>query len=327
MQKTLFYLFISCSVFFLSCEKKDKPITLPPKGAGIAMQVNMGDKYTQQFFVSLENQMVAGSSLCASWDLAFSTLENDYSIHLNGGQGMAAYPTNKTNFADVSEADTANIADLWKYDEMSGSADSTALHDALSTGQVYLIKLNTTDKNYKKIKVTYADALEYTVEVGDLNSTAPLVVSIVKHGEYNFTYFSLHTYSEVTNVEPAKNSWDLHFTTYNFTFYDQNPPLRYLVTGCLLNPTNTLAYKDSVWGYNAITREAINSIGLSPHWDAIGYDWKKIDWASGSTDYVIDPRYTYIIKTQNNRYYKLHFIGFYSPTGEKGSPKFEFVEL
>lgn len=321
------YLLLSCAILLLSCEKKDRPITLPPKGAGVAMQVNMGDKYTNQFYVSLENQQVVGTGLCASWDLAFSTSDSHHSIHLNGGQGMAAYATHKTNFSDVSEADTSAIGSQWVYDEWSGEDDSTALHDALSSGQVYLIKLSASDKVYKKLKIVYADAFEYHIEVGELNSSAPYAVSLIKNPEYNFIYYSLHTFTEVSQVEPVKNSWDIHFTTYNYTFYDQNPALRYIVTGCLMNPNNTWAYKDSIWGYNTITREAINSINLSNRWDVIGYDWKKIDWASGSTDYVMDARYTYIIKTQNNRYYKLHFIGFYSPTGEKGSPKFEFVEL
>lgn len=327
MIKNNLYLFLCTTILLFSCEKKDHPITLPPKGAGVAMQVNMGDKYTNQFFVSLENQQVVATGLCDEWDLSFSTSDSNHSVHLNGGQGMAAYATNKTNFADVNEKDTTNINDHWLYDEWSGISDSTALKDALSSGQVYLIRLNASDKNFKKLKITYADAYEYRLELGDLTTTTPQTKTIIKNNEYNFIYFSLHSFKEISGVEPFKNNWDIHFTTYNHTFYDQNPPLRYVVTGCLLNPNNTWAYKDSVWGYNNISREAINAIQLSQRWDALGYDWKKIDWASGSTNYVIDPRYSYIIRTQNNRYYKLRFIGFYSPTGEKGSPKFEFVEL
>jgi HmuY protein len=326
MKANHFITILLLSGLFFSCEKKDKSITLPPKGDGTAIQVNMGENYTEHFYVSLENQKIVKTGSANEWDLAFSC-EEDNSIYMNGGQGMAAYPTGKISFESVSDSDTTAIENKWAYDGSTGDKDSCVLGNWIHLNQVFIVKLNRTDKHYKKIKISEADAFQYVIEVGDLNAATPVTRTLVKNADFNFIYFSLHQLAQVANVEPIKSSYDLHFTTYNYSFYDQTPVLRYIVVGCLLNNNNTYAYKDSIIGYNSFTKETSSAIQYTNHWDAIGYDWKKIDWASGTTDYTIDKRYTFVIRTQNNRFYKLRFLDFYSPTGEKGSPKFEFVEL
>lgn len=316
------------SVVLFSCEKKDKAITLPPKGDGMVMQVNMGEEYSEEFYVSLENQQIVHSVPCNSWDLAFSTNPDDHTVHLNGGQGMCAYPTGKSDFAQVGEGDTALAAANWMYDGSTGESDSAVIKNwSIHNTQVYIVKLGKNDTNLKKIKITQADMLQYTIEVGNLKDTTPIVSTLIKTPETNFVYYSLHHFAVMTHIEPAKNTYDLKFTTYNYTFFEENPPLHYIVVGCLLNSNQTMAYKDSTTGFMSLTKDMTHDVKFSAYWDAIGYDWKKIDWASGSTDYTIDKRFSYIVKTQNNRYYRLRFLDFYSPTGEKGSPKFEFQEL
>lgn len=327
MKYSPLFLLIGLSLFLFSCEKKDKALTLPPKGDGTAVQVNMGEDYTEHFYVSLENQKIVHSGLSNAWDLSFSCSPNEHLIFMNSGQGIAAFGTGKASFAQVNSLDTLSADSRWQYDVSTGEADSCVIGQWMKQNQVFIVKIGKNDNQYKKIKIVEADAFQYIIEVGNLDATTPVTRTILKDPDYNFKYFSLHQFAEVNDIEPVKTSYDLHFITYGYSFYDQNPVLHYIVVGCLLNPTNTMAYKDSVMGYNTFTKEASNNLQYSNHWDVIGYDWKKIDWASGSTDYLIDKRYTFIIRTQNNRYYKLRFLDFYSPTGEKGSPKFEFVEL
>jgi hypothetical protein len=316
-----------CTLFLFSCEKKDKAIVLPPKGDEVAIQVGMGSEYTEHYYVSLENQSIVHTGHCNAWDIAFACGSNDLNIYMNGGIGISAFPTGKSSFASVNWSDTALVGNNWHYDASTGEVDSSVLGQWQKGNQVFLVKLGKTGSVIRKIKIREADQFQYVIEVGSVDATTPLVVTIMKSSKYNFKYFSMQEMKELLDVEPLKTSYDLHFTTYNYTFWDQNPPLQYTVVGCLLNPTQTAAYKDSVMGYSQITKETMNQFPLSTKWDAIGYDWKKIDWASGSTDYVIDKRFTFLVKTQNNRYFKLRFLDFYGPTGEKGSPKFEFVEL
>ena len=64
---------------------------------------------------------------------------------------------------------------------------------------------------------------------------------------------------------------------------------------------------------------------LSNHKDVTGFDWKKYDIDKNL--YTVDSRYNYIVKTKSDSYYKLRFLDFYSASGIKGSPKFEFLQL
>ncbi|MBK8684592.1 MAG: hypothetical protein IPN26_06155 [Bacteroidetes bacterium] len=81
----------------MSCEQKEKPITLPPKGDGSVMQVDMGEKYEYQYYISLDDQKIVYVSRSDQWDLAFESASDKHAIYLNGGQGMAAIPTGKLN--------------------------------------------------------------------------------------------------------------------------------------------------------------------------------------------------------------------------------------
>jgi hypothetical protein len=327
MNKLHFLQVLLLSFLFVACEKSDKAIVLPPKGDGTAIQVNMGEEYDEHYYVSLENQSIVHSAKSSDWQLAFTCLPDDHSVYMNGGIGINAYPTGKSGYDQVGFNDTVGIGDHWRFDPSCGGPDSSVLGQWQKGNQVFIIRMGKTSNNFKKLKISSADLFQYTIEVGDLNSTQPTKRTIIKTTDVNFVYFSLNTLEEVVGVEPLKTTYDLHFTTYNYSFYDQTPVLQYTVVGCLLNPLATSAYKDSVLGYDHFNKSNIQALSFSSLWDAIGYDWKKIDWASGSTDFVIDKRYTFIIRTQSNRYFKLRFLDFYGATGEKGSPKFEFVEL
>jgi hypothetical protein len=323
-----YYLLASLAFLFLTaCEKKEKPITLPIKGDGQMLQVNMGETYKYQFYINLEEQKIVHVSKIDSWDLALQSGSNDDAIFLNGGKGMAAYNTNKTAFQDVSFADTLQAKSQWSYDSPTGLSDSSAIGDWKTSRPVYLIRLDETGSKVRKLQITYEDQFQYTLAVGDISSTIPATITVVKDPTCNFTYFSFSLLTTVADVEPAKSTWDLQITKYNYTFYEENPPLRYIVNGVLLNPTSTFAYKDSLTTYNAINVDFATSVPLSNLRDVIGYDWKFIDFTATNPTYTIINKYNYIVKNQNNHFFKLHFLDFYSPTGIKGSPKFEFYQL
>ena len=90
---------------------------------------------------------------------------------------------------------------------------------------------------------------------------------------------------------------------------------------------HTSAYKDSLTDYNAINLNFATNAPLSYNRDVIGYDWKFYDYTASNPMYTIVKKYNYIIKNQNDHLFKLHFLDFYSSSGVKGSPKFEFYQL
>lgn len=74
-------LLVSLSILlFSACEKKETPITLPPKGDGAVMQVDMGETYEYQYFINLQTQQIVHISPISNWDLALQCGENDSAI-------------------------------------------------------------------------------------------------------------------------------------------------------------------------------------------------------------------------------------------------------
>ncbi len=318
--------FLVLILFFTACQKKELPIVLPPKGDGVALQVNMGENYEMQYFISLQNQKIVHNSPVKVWDIAFSSLPNNSTILLNGSKLMSAFNTHKINFNDVTINDTTGITNEWKYDEASGNIDSTAIGNWKNNNEIYLIKVeNGSRDEIYKLKIISEDFFEYKFEVCELSATIGIPITIQKSFTHNYIYFSLKTNATVENIEPNKNTWDIQFTVYNVTFYDQNPPLPYIVNGVLLNPNGVVAYKDSVSEYNNINVDFANSITMSTNKNVIGYDWKKFDFITNQ--YVIENKFSYLIKNDNGSLFKLRFLDFYSPEGIKGSPKFEYEQI
>lgn len=324
--KYLFLHILPLVFLFSSCEKKDKPIQLPPKGNGQVLTVDMGENYDFQYFVSLQEQKIVHISRIDNWDLAFQTGNNDHAIFLNGGKGMAAFTTGKTDFASVNASDTVESSKRWKVDQSVGIIDSAALGEWKNLNYVYMIRLDKAGKQVRKLKIKYEDAFQYIIQVGDINTEIPAEITVIKKKDQNYTYFSFSLLNIVENVEPPnRNTWDLQATLYSYTFYDQNPPLPYIVNGFLTNPGLTFAYCDSTTGYEAMTKEIASNLTFSDFLDVIGYDWKKYDIDQNL--YSVDKRYTYVVKTKSNAYFKLRFLDFYSAGGVKGAPKFEFQPL
>lgn len=326
MNRLLIALLCFSGCVLISCEPKDKPITLPPKGDGTVMQLDMGDKYEYQYYVSLDQQKIVYISRSDQWHLAFESGASSHGVFLNGGQGMAVIPTGKTAFADVGLQDTSSAAKRWRYDEQHGGIDSTAIGDWQTSNQVYIVRLNTQGNRLRKLKITYVDAFQYIIEAGDISALNGQPITILKKEKNNYTYFSFDLLKTVEGVEPDDHTtWDLQATLYSYVFYDQNPPLPYVVNGFLLNPNGTTAYKDSLTEHNSIDLNFANSVNFSGERDVIGFNWKSYD--IDKNIYTIVAKYNFLVRTKTQSVYKLRFLDFYSASGVKGSPKFEFKRL
>jgi hypothetical protein len=125
-------------------------------------------------------------------------------------------------------------------------------------------------------------------------------------------------------VSPHKDTWDLLFTQYTYVFYDVDVT-PYQVTGVLLNPNNVEATMVDDIPFEDIDLEFATNKTLNNELDAIGYNWKSYSLTEGH--YTIYSNQIYIIKDVEGIYYKLHFTDFYTESGAKGAPKFEFQKL
>src|SRR5690606_26059746 len=68
-------------------------------------------------------------------------------------------------------------------------------------------------RGWKKIRVL-RDGNNYVLQYADLDATTFEEVTISKNSDYNFTFFSFNTETEVS-IEPEKSNWDLNFTYFS----------------------------------------------------------------------------------------------------------------
>ncbi len=323
-----FILLLALTWLLSSCEKEESAIVLPPAGTAQSASVTMGPNYEKQVFFDFESGQAVYTSDPTSWDIAFEAAEGGYHLFLNGGQGVFTYNTHQTDMASVKSQPPSNA---WLYDDPSGLPDGTAAGDwrsasGQSKGEVYLFKLG--NGSIQKLRMVSVNDGAYVLEWMPLSgSGVPTQVKLAKDTAYNFIYFSFS--KGITQPDPVKSAWDVVFTHYCDLVYDGSlgVAVPYLVTGALLNPSRTLAAADSVHDFTAIDLTTAAAARMNNSRNVIGYDWKTVDLSGGSASYTVNRRKCYILNTRKEQLYKLHFLGFYSSTGDKGTPLFEYERL
>lgn len=309
-----------------SCIKKELPVPVHQSGDVTGATASMDPTYKYQVYFSLKNNAEVGRNLKTIWDIGFETGANGYHVVLNTSKSMFARNTGKTAFTSVSYNDTAGFAANKKWDACNGEMDSTAIGDWRSDTNIYIIDRGFNElgqqQGMEKLQLLSVSSDSYTLRFAALDGTGDTTVTITKDTTYNLAFLSFSTRMQLL-VEPPKNSWDIAFTQYTYVFYDEVPPVPYLVTGCLLNRYNTMAVRDTNTGFKDIVFADLGRYSFAYDLSAIGYDWKTYN----GSGYTINTGYNYIIHASEGVYYKLHFIGFYNNSGLKGNPAWEYQQL
>ncbi len=319
------------------CLKEEKPIKNPSINAS-SIQTDF-TTYNTQGYYNLKEMKFVQTNLKTDWDLRFDAGEH-FNIWLNSAKFMMIADAGLKNFNDIT--DTAGYH--FEFDYESGRRDSNAIDEwgdfslanPTSYNHLYIVDLgrdiNGIPLGFIKMKIKDFNANAYTIEFMNLASTSgPQTLTITKDNLYNYQYVNLSGSGTLVNIEPKKADWDLWFTQYTTWIYDpdQGFYIPYLVIGVLLNPTNTEASFDTLDRFNEIQLpEALNKTYYH-NWDIIGYTWKNAGNVTGGgpVTYTTYPQITYIVKNQNNEYYKIRFIDFYNNTGTRGYPKWEQLPL
>lgn len=303
-----------------SCRKDELPKPLSGNTGANTVQVSMGGDYANQLFFSLESNSVVLMNNRESWDLGFACGAAGRHIILNSSKYMSMAKTQSTDLSAVTSAAGAE----WLYDNAAGKEDSSAFYN-WELNRVYLIDRgnNTLGQplGRMKMQVIAQDETSYTIRWAmPVSSQVFHEATIQKSDDHNFAFFSFTTASTVT-VEPPKADWDLAFTSYTYVFHDGTP---YLVTGLLTNRSGTRAAKSDL-PFEDVDYASASSIGFSTDIDVIGYDWKEYNFDLEL--YTVDFSKVFIVKSVENRYYKIRFLDFYDINGVKGAPTFEVEEL
>lgn len=335
MKRFLYY--IAFIIVFASCEKEDIAVKLPPPGPLQTMVANMGSYYDNQIYVDLETG-TQKSVPYRSYDLAFEASATGFRVYLNTGKFMFAGNSGST---DIATADSTGIN--WKTEPDNLYDDSTALGiwvDAAmqSTNQVYIIDRGRTEHfgsaRWRKMQLLWVTDTEYRIRFSMYNNTQVTEFTIPKNQNYSLMYFSFENSGKMADVAPEKLKWDLVFTKYTHTYYNEpvNSPYRYyLVSGALLNRwsdnENAIAKKDSTAGYKPFDEVTVANVGLfdlNKNAAQIGFEWKNYDFNVG---YTITINQYYLLLDPSGYYYKIRFLDFYDDQGNKGAASYEYQRL
>lgn len=332
--------------FLTGCEKEEQPLQLPASevfAGSVIDRVNMGPEYATQIFYGFSGHKAVHSGPCDAWDLAFESGADGIRVFMNGGakeggtQGnIAVYNTGQRHFASVTTLPAGFQSAHWRYDDPSGNRDSTGVGEwrnlttaSKSKEDVYIIRTGSGGgRASHKMQILASTAQKWTIGVGLLAASQPIVLDLPKDTARNFIYYSFRD-GIVATVEPPKaTKWDVVFTRYRYLYRDLNN-FPYTVTGVLVNPAGTSVAVDSVSLWENIDASHAVSLAYTVARDAIGWNWKTIGSVNGQPggSYTIDTRKVFVVRTASGKLFKLRFLDFYSPSGEKGSPTFEYKQL
>jgi hypothetical protein len=253
------------------------------------------------------------------WDISFRTRVMSSSILINEGAGVVLYTYPKTDTTGWAAMDTTGVSGWtpmyndqndWENGAFSRNAKghpdygwgkyNDVTHD-ITGDSLFIIKLR--DGSFKKlwIVIKYSAADIYRFRYANLDGTNEKDTTIYLKADTakNFMGYSLQT-SEKIDYEPVRQSWDLLFTKYAYTWPDGSS---YIVTGVLSNQDVStkrfagvpLDYSD--WGPGK--------------WDSarasVGYDWKALN---PDYTYKIIDSLVFFVKPVKPDIYKLYFTSF-----------------
>jgi len=340
MKKLLALHIILLTFFLSSCFKEDQKITPHDPGNVTTDTIEMMHDYRYQVYFSLHTNEVVSTNLKKTWDLGFDCSADGWRVILNTSNFMLAAGTSETDLS-VS-LDTVGLS--WKYDASTGTLDSTAFGQWVTfhepdSAKSYSHEVYAINRGYDEAgnlrgmrKVVFEEVTDssYVISYAMLDGSDEHTFTVIKDPSVNYICFSFDDGGEVLDLEPPKYDWDLLFTQYTtLLFTNEGDPYPYLVTGVLANPATVEIAQDTLYDFSAIDLNVAQGLAYSKEQDVIGYDWKDVvgDVSSGNVSYVIVPGLNYVIHDYEGFYYKVRFIGFYSNTGEKGYPVFEYQQL
>ncbi|MXV39108.1 hypothetical protein GO491_10545 [Flavobacteriaceae bacterium Ap0902] len=288
-----------------------------------------------------------------AWDLGFYG-GDDFRVILNGSLYMA---TKALDVYDIDAVNQGNIPENY-FDEVkigtfdpaneeyidapSGNLEETAIQEIkveANRNPVYLVNLGNeigtvtpnigsvavagAERGWKKIRILRQEN-GYLLQYADLEDSTHQEIFVPKNAAYNFTHFSF-TQEEILQAQPPRTAWDLCFTvftnvvttpqgesagSYGFSDFVVNNILAES-KGFMVAETNEVDYTN----YSLDPTQAEQQ--LSDDQRVIGSNWRDV------FNGLYNDRFFILNDTEGN-WYKIKFIAFTGPQGERGYPKFQY---
>lgn len=320
--------------FLTSCiDQKEDPIPFVPLSTQV---VELGENYQNKVYYSLENKKVVKMADPYAWDLAFDCSNNGFKILVNSANKASVAKEVGKKFETLFNFPDSSLPEYPRDNNENSSIGHWGQfisNDPISYGHIYLIGRGTRISDGKilapkKMVINSCSNGVYSITYANLDNSNIRDVKISKSGNANFVYFSMEE-NKIIEQEPDKSLWEIEFTRYTAEVLPNFP---YLVNGILFNPSKAISVfvdSTSVSFDKPITKQNLFDFNYTPSIDAIGYDWKTIDFQAVNATYKIKER-MYFIKMESDQFYKLKFVDFYRAANGKfvkGYPTFLLEKL
>jgi len=361
INKFLSALFTVALFTTFSCSSDDDntpsgPINVVIEGASIAPQIG-GPNEPNQIYIDLSTNTTT-SVQRDTWDLGFYS-GSDFRVAINGSIYMAAAELSASDI-DAVNASSIEVQTLQPqvavgtFEDVSagfidapfGNIDGTvikAISDDAISNHLYLVNLgyevstetpvngsvevSGNPRGWKKIRVTKSGN-DYVLQYADLEATTHNTVTISKDTNYNFTFFSFDTESEVS-VEPAKTEWDLNFTVFTNEIigYGAYGYTDFVVNNSKADATAYMIDTDveTELSYDNFTLANVVDTNFSNDQRSIGSSWRN--GGGPGTLPSLKENVFYIVNDTEGNLYKLKFLALTNADGERGHPEFVYSLL
>lgn len=359
------FLILSMAMLTLaSCSSDDNSgnaiVPEVPGEGGVLEATTGGPNQNNQIYVDLSTGQKTPARR-DSWDFGFYG-GSDFRVAINGSIKMAVKQLATSNIDEVQTEDASvnigfsTLSTLGYADNPTGvltgagNGEGTAIAEISATdanNKVYLVnmgfKVGTTTpdpgseastgeaRGWKKVRILRNGTTGYKIQVAELSATTHQEYIVNKDSDFNFTFFSLDTKNTVP-VEPAKDKWDLNFTTFTNYFAYQGGFITYyyadFITTNSKGGTQVYEVLNTAATYDTFT---IDSVVDANFWAStadqriIGAAWRNGGGPSSSPS-VKDDRF-YVVKDVAGNIYKLKFLALTNDAGVRGYPVFEFALL
>jgi hypothetical protein len=289
--------------------------------------ITMGQGYSNDVYYSMENGIVKVEPR-NNWDLAFYTLRWSAGISINDGIGaeLYTYPLDDTsgwNTIDVSAIDSwtplYNSDTIWEdgafnrkslgHPDYGWGVYNMVTHDVVGDS-IYILKRP--NAPLKKLWIERKNSVSntYYFRYANIDGSDEIleVLDVNPYTDKMFVYYNIAN-QEVVDREPLMTEWDLVFSRYIGTVFDNDGnPASYLVVGVLNNlETGANKFQDVEENFEDFTAAPM-LFERSP----IGSDWKSFNM--GSFAWEIEDNHAYFVQIQTGDVYKLVF-DYFSGTG------------
>jgi HmuY protein len=306
-------------IAFSSCWKEETPIEAKQRLGNSTTTIAMGSSYDQVVWYNIEDQSIFTQPKDA-WELMLNREGDNVVALLNTGM-----------FSQVAKAPTLDWSEqideealVFTTDYPSLVRDSLAIGTRFGEGDIWIINrgFNTLGEALPLIKVQCMNIDESTISIKygliENDSFQLINVSLPSESRGVGVRFSDGAILQVTPEE-----WDLCFTQYIHIFHEPYTP--YLVTGVLTNTIDGSLSQETALSFEGIISSSLDGMLFGLEANNIGYDWKFYDLDAGQ--YTVDPSRVYLVKTNEDRLFKIRFLDFYNESGERGYPSFEIEEV